>query len=89
MEKTIETRKEAWRRWWCREMDAPKLVGLTLTRRAAAKLLLFWLAALVFGALLWARGLDGYGLVAGGTMWLAGAWLLPELTGAGMAREED
>ena len=78
MEETM-TWREAWRRWWRKEMEAPKLVGLTLTRRAAVKLLVFWLAVFSTGALLWTRGLDGWSMVTGGTMWLSGAAVIGEL----------
>lgn len=86
MEETM-TWREAWRRWWRKEMEAPRLVGLTLTRRAAVKLVLFWLSVFATGALLWTRGLDGYGLVAAGAMWLSGAAVIGEL--GGNLKEED
>lgn len=73
------TWRETWRRWWRKEMEAPRLVGLTLTRRAVVILLLFWLSVFATGALLWTRGLDGYGLVAAGTMWMSGAAVIGEL----------
>lgn len=86
MEKTM-TFGEMWKAWWSKEIAAAQFVGLRLTRKAAAKLVLFWLSVFATGALLWTRGLDGYGLVAAGTMWLSGAAVIGEL--GGNLKEED
>ena len=81
--------KEAWRRWWRREMELPRLVGMRLTRRVAAKLAAFWTTVFAAGAGLWAFGLNGYSFVALGAVWLSGAWLMPELLRSTLTREED
>lgn len=68
-------RAERMPRFWRREWRWARMhLGLRLTRLDALRLLTFWLMAAATGALLWARGLDGWS-------WLTGAGAVLALSG--------
>lgn len=81
---------EVLRRWWRGEVRVLTILsGRRMERRTLCKLVLFWAATFLTGALLLARGLDGYSLVTAGAMWFSGAALLGDLARTRFTRDED
>lgn len=67
-------------RFWRREWRWARMhLGLRLTRLEALRLWLFWLMAAATGALLWARGIDGWSWLTGAAALLLLAGLAPRL----------
>lgn len=82
--------KQKIKRWWRGEVRTLSIIsGCRMERKTLVKLSLFWVATFATGATLYAFGINGYSVVAGGAMWISAAWLLGDMAGSRFVRDED